>query len=70
MIRRTLLIFVPLFLLLLFFFQQSQASAAKSYSADEFNVSAAIASGGIMDVTETVTFHFTRVDLLSYEVSV
>ena len=59
MVRRILVAFVPAFLLLLAFSHQSQASSAKSYSADQFNVSATIASGGTMDVTENVTFHFT-----------
>src|SRR5215472_11328318 len=59
MMRKILLALIPVFLLLLISSQQSQASAAKSYRADEFDVSAAIASGGTMDVTETVTFHFT-----------
>src|SRR5215472_12532537 len=59
MMRKILLALIPVFLLLLISSQQSQASAAKSYRADEFDVSAAIASGGTMDVTETVTFRFT-----------
>lgn len=59
MIRRILLAFVPACLLLLILSQQSQASAAKSYGADKFKVSATIASGGAMDVTENVTFNFT-----------
>src|SRR5215469_10272312 len=58
MIRRILLAFVSACLLLLIVSQQSQASAAKSYSANKFNVSATIANGGTMDVTENVTFNF------------
>ncbi len=58
MIRRILPTFVAVLWLLLISSQQSQASAAKSYSADAFNVSASIASGGTMDVTEIVTFRF------------
>ena len=59
MIRKMLLSFLLTFLLLLIVSPQSQASVAKSYSADKFNVSATIASGGTMDVTENVTFNFT-----------
>ena len=59
MLRRILLAFLSAFVLVLAFSHQSQASSAKSYSADQFNVSAKIASGGTMDVTENVTFHFT-----------
>ncbi len=59
MFRRIFLALIPAFLLFLICSQHSQAASAKSYSADQFNVSGAIAAGGTMDVTENVTFHFT-----------
>src|SRR5215468_4642601 len=59
MFRKIFLALVPAFLLLPVFSHSSQANPTKSYRADQFNVSATIANGGTMDVTENVTFHFT-----------
>ncbi len=59
MVRKILLACLLAFLLLLLFSQLARASATKSYSADRFNVSAAIVNGGTMDVREQVTFYFT-----------
>lgn len=60
MLRKLLVMCLPIFLFLLLFTQQARASTDnKSYSADQFAVSATIASGGTLDVVEKITFHFS-----------